>query len=558
MVAGWAAANIAGGLIATLGTFTSRFGSGRPYLNRGAELAVVAVALAAAVTLGTWAAAVAWAGIITITVVAVVAVWLCNALAVGPPGAYVFVVACAAGVGVSAAHLPPWQIGLLVLAGGAVAWLVQMAPALAGYRKPERAAVDAAAGAVAAYADAYGTERETQMRHAAATALHRSWSVLVNYQPFTPARGSMLHRLRAANHALHVLFTNIIGGAATGDEALRARQLGALQLDPGTVATRDDDRIPLGRPSTTTQLVAALTPGSHVRHVMTRVAIGVPLAGALAVLFGVGHPYWAMAAAVLVLHQGNDRHHTLRRGGQRLLGTWVGLLLAGAILAVHPQGLWLALVLVLLQFTIELLVVRNYALASVFITAAALTISSGTHRVDIGDLLLSRGTDTLIGCAVGAAVYLAMAGYQETSRLPGAVATVIDAVAETCSVVARDDSMTTAARASRRDLQIAALALREADDAARLGSAGHRGIATRMAATVAATEHVAYRTLAACWATEHRGAERLFGDAPVTYPARLHELADTVRTGAAPPAIDDAPAFMTAELTELRSALRDS
>lgn len=33
--------------------------------------------------------------------------WLCNALNVGPPGAYVFVVACAAGIGVSASHLSP-------------------------------------------------------------------------------------------------------------------------------------------------------------------------------------------------------------------------------------------------------------------------------------------------------------------------------------------------------------------------------------------------------------------------------------------------------------------
>ena len=35
------------------------------------------------------------AGLI-VTLVAVIAVWLCNALAVRPPGAYVFALACAA------------------------------------------------------------------------------------------------------------------------------------------------------------------------------------------------------------------------------------------------------------------------------------------------------------------------------------------------------------------------------------------------------------------------------------------------------------------------------
>ena len=74
------------------------------------------------------------------------------------------------------------------------------------------------------------------------------------------------------------------------------------------------------------------------------------------------------------------------------MGTWVGLLLAGFILALHPRGLWLAATLMVLQLVIELCVVRNYALAVVFITAAALTIASGGQSVaDLGHLLLVRG-----------------------------------------------------------------------------------------------------------------------------------------------------------------------
>ena len=108
---GWAAGNVGSGLIATLGAFTSRFGSGRPYLNRGVQLAVVAVALAAAVAVGSWAAQVTWFGMAVVSAVAVAAVWLCNALAVGPPGAYVFALAARRASGVSAAHLEPWQVG---------------------------------------------------------------------------------------------------------------------------------------------------------------------------------------------------------------------------------------------------------------------------------------------------------------------------------------------------------------------------------------------------------------------------------------------------------------
>src|SRR5690606_3767791 len=78
-----------------------------------------------------------------------------------------------------------------------------------------------------------------------------------------------------------------------------------------------------------------------------------------------------------------------------------------AVLAAQPQGLWLVLTLALLQFTIEMYVTRNYALAVVFITAAALTIASGGRPVpDVAHLLWVRGVDTAIGCAIGLLVLM--------------------------------------------------------------------------------------------------------------------------------------------------------
>jgi uncharacterized membrane protein YccC len=566
VTAGWAVGAMSSGLIATLGAFTSRFGGDRPYANRGIELATVAVSLAAAVALGDWSAQVPWVGVATVSLVAVAAVWLCNALAVGPPGAYVFVVACAAGIGVSAAHLTPLTIGLLVLAGGAVAWLVQMAGALIGFRRPERAAVAAAAEAVAGYVEAANSPQERAARHRAASALHRSWSVLVNYQPLAARPTSVLHRLRAANHAVHVLFTTAVTAAAQGvapaaESAEQARRLGALQLAPETVATRAADRIPLGSPPLVTVLRRAVSPGSHIRHIMQRVAIGVPLAGAAAMALGVDHAYWAMAAAVLVLHQGTDRSRTLRRGAERLLGTWVGLGLAGVILSLHPHDLWLVVLLALLNLVIELLVVRNYALATVFITTTALTISSGTHTVDIGHLLLARGIDTLIGCAVGVAVYLVTARWQEFTRLTDAIGRTLEAAADVFPHIAAGDTASLAARAARRDLQIAAIGLMEADEAMLAGSPRNREIAEQLLPAVTASELLAYRTIAACWTVEHRTDGVEFGrslfDGQSAQPdvRALQALAAAVRSGEAPPEPGDPPPFLADTIIQLRQAL---
>ncbi len=106
---GWAAGDIGAGLIATLGVFTADYGSRRPYVNRAFHLAVIAVALAAAVTIGVWSAQSGWLAVTSVSAVAVGAVWLCSGLAVGPPGAFIFALACAAGVGVSASHRPAWH-----------------------------------------------------------------------------------------------------------------------------------------------------------------------------------------------------------------------------------------------------------------------------------------------------------------------------------------------------------------------------------------------------------------------------------------------------------------
>jgi uncharacterized membrane protein YccC len=536
---GVAVGDAGAGLIATLGAFTARFGGDRPYLNRALQLAIIAVSLAGAVALGAWAAPVAWLAVVTVTAVALLAVWLCAALAVGPPGAYIFVLVCAAGVGVSGSHLQPGHIGALVLAGAAISWVVQMLPALVDVRRPEKAAVAAAGDAVAAYLDAPEAD---QTRRAAAEALHRAWTVLVTYQP----RATRLNGLRHRNHALHVLFTDGMRAVASGSPtagAQTARDIGSLKMSPETVVSRDTTRAALRPPGVATRLADALRPGSQTLWVLRRVALAVPVAGVAAAGLGLGHIYWAMAAAVLVLHLGTDRAATLQRGAARLLGTLAGLGLAAAVLAVHPQGLWLALVIPTLQFLIELLVVRNYLLATVFITAAALTISTANHDVATGPLLLDRGVDTVIGCVIGVVVYLLSAGRQEADRLGAALAGALDCAATATAKLGAPEG-----RRARRDLQLSIIALGTAYDAALAGPRRHRDTAARLARAVASAEHLGYLTIAAGWAAEHGRDDPLTDGDTAGYVAVLRELATAVRGGAAPAMVGDVPAVVRADV----------
>lgn len=144
--------------------------------------------------------------------------------------------------------------------------------------------------------------------------------------------------------------------------------------------------------------------------------LAVLAAGTVATAGGIGHPYWAMVSAVVPL-AARSRTGQLVRGAHRVVGTAVGLVVAGVLLAVDPGGLVLVLVVAALQVVAELLVGRNYALALVAITPLALLMVHLAAPTPSHELLVDRGLETVIGVAVGLGVGLA-AGWWHDRRRP--------------------------------------------------------------------------------------------------------------------------------------------
>ena len=111
--------------------------------------------------------------------------------------------------------------------------------------------------------------------------------------------------------------------------------------------------------------------------------------------------YWTVSAGIAVVGLSAVRRHSLGRGLHRTLGTIVGALLYVAIAPLTDSPLLLVALFALLQFTIEIVVVRNYALALVFITPLVLLMSAaatgGAHYLaSAGERVL----DTAIGSAL--------------------------------------------------------------------------------------------------------------------------------------------------------------
>ena len=142
--------------------------------------------------------------------------------------------------------------------------------------------------------------------------------------------------------------------------------------------------------------------GAVARTFTERAAIVGIVGVAAAAIVDPHRSYWIVCAGIAVVGMPVGRRDAATRGIHRTVGTIVGAALYLA-LAFLPLPVWaLGIVLGLLQFVIELVVVRHYALALVFITPLALLII-GTATGDAGSMPLAfeRVVDTLVGAAVG-------------------------------------------------------------------------------------------------------------------------------------------------------------
>ncbi|MFD5213584.1 FUSC family protein [Microbacterium sp. NPDC058345] len=142
---------------------------------------------------------------------------------------------------------------------------------------------------------------------------------------------------------------------------------------------------------------------ADARMLVLRVAIVAVAGMLLGLLLDPGRGYWIVGAAVAVIGVAAARRVALQRALHRLLGTITGAAVYALLALLHPSGLWLALLLGVLQFSIELVVVRHYALALTLITPLVLLLT-GAATGTIGDMSVAfeRIIDTLAGAALGA------------------------------------------------------------------------------------------------------------------------------------------------------------
>ncbi|TWP35268.1 FUSC family protein [Leekyejoonella antrihumi] len=378
------------GIIGLTGAFLGFSAAAKPWRSRLPVLAVTAAAYVAFVTLGALAGSNPILLTVVLATVGLVGVLGYNTFVGDRPGPMFFIIGPAIASYLAPAGVP---IGVIVEAGalgvGVSALTSQILQVLARSH-PETDAVEAAQKAVAAYVDsppgALGDAEIGRLRDQAYAAIFSAAMVVesaVGRQPHSK-------RWRRLNRRLRHLHAQVI------------RRLVTVRMPGSPIAVSAlEQRRYLGSPSAAYLLRWTISQSSMAWFSARRLAATIVITCAVVYGLHIGHPYWAVMTAALVMTIHGDRLTLTHRALHRLAGTVLGVGLFFGIHSLHPQGSWVLVAALLLVFMIQLTAVRNYAIGVLFVTPMALLISvSGNPGVPLRSIVGERLLETAVGATI--------------------------------------------------------------------------------------------------------------------------------------------------------------
>ena len=143
---------------------------------------------------------------------------------------------------------------------------------------------------------------------------------------------------------------------------------------------------------------ASLDRGQHL-VLMAAATLGVLTAWALAIVLGIGHPFWA-AVTVAALMPALAATDIWRRTLHLMLGTLGGVGVATVLFSFEPGHLALIAIIIVCQAAAEIAVARNYGVALLFFSPLAIGMSNLSRGAPWPPLLLDRLAEAALGTAV--------------------------------------------------------------------------------------------------------------------------------------------------------------
>lgn len=482
------------GMMAGLGSFTYLYTFNIPYAQRAKKLFFVVIAFAFLAALGTIAAPYPLAISILIGIIGAVSTFIFGALKIIGPSAIFFVLVFAMTTGMPVEPgAAPIRAGLVLL-GGALAWIIAMIGYLFEPHGPETGAAKRVYIELARLIDTVGTNQFNETRHQVMQVLKEGEETLAaGHIPWRSTE--RFKRLYVLNDHAKEIFLYIVEHFSDSKTKLPAeaghfvRNIAQLldekkksihpvkkillpsEMDESVFAlfskifnadavlNEPDKKIDLviriTRPSLKTIFMGAFDKNSIVFISALRFGVVTMIAGIIAYQFEFIRSYWVPLSCVAVM-AGSTIVATFHRAIQRGIGTVLGILIAGVILAIQPNGYMIAFFVFLLTFITELFIVKNYGLAALFFTPNALLMAESTSQVsfNFSYFASARLIDILIGSAIGLIGVFLVGRHSASSRVPHLIAKTIRSQAQYLLVLFSDQGPDFQAEQSREKMKM--------------------------------------------------------------------------------------------------------
>lgn len=460
------------GLIAGLGGFTFLYVFPIPYAQLAKKLASCVLGITACVFLGTILAPYPIMAAVVMGLIGTIAVFIFGAFRVIGPTAIFFVLIFALVTGMPVATEEAFTRAGLAFIGGVLSWIIAMSGWLFNPHGPEKNIVKRSYFELADYIDAIGTTREDDLKHQAMVTLKEaSETISAGYHPWS--NRELYYRLFLLNNYANKIYLytieqklitrgvvipvelsdslrklaeiigskNMLASAAIihfsqpqemdGKIAQLFIELNAVKKSLLDSSSKLREQASIQKPSVKKVLLGALDKNSIILINALRFGAFTMFAAIFAYEFDFNRSFWIPLSCVAVM-SGATVVASLHRAIQRSLGTILGILIASVILIFHPTGYLIAILIFLLTFITELFIVKNYGLAALFFTPAALIMAEAgsIEQYSFVFFASARLIDVFIGVLIGLIGVWFVGRKSASSRLPHLVSKTIRSQAQ--------------------------------------------------------------------------------------------------------------------------------
>jgi len=453
------------GLISGIGGFTYLYVFNETYVSRIKKIFVIAFVIAFLVGLGTVVAPYPWLVIVIVGLIGFVATFIFGVFKIPGPTALIFVLSFTI---TTSMPIDPSQAPLrflLVLASGMFAWALSVAGWFIDPHKSEKKAIEDVYSSLGNFCEAIGTKEMNNKRHLVTEALRRSEETLSS--GFLSKKNKMeFNRLVFLNKYADDLFLELIEISFSRLESIPREISDIIRTLYTTIRIQNRevetpvlkssyayssgeynrlfdsihkienfinmplDKIEtevttLARPSRRMNIIRSMDKDFIVFASAVRHGIILSISAIVAFNYPFIRPDWIPLSCAAVMF-GTTVMATFNRAVLRCVGTILGTYIATIILSLHPAGIVIAIINIILTALTELVVVRNYALVAMFITPNALLLAeAATRSSDTSPFLTERITTVVVGSLIGLAGTYIMGRKSASSRLPGLIAKLI-------------------------------------------------------------------------------------------------------------------------------------